>query len=401
MEKRILIYTNHYYPENFKINDIVNWIDELNVHVRVITQIPNYPSGKFFEGYGFFKKNYQLQNKKIINRLPVIPRMEGSKINLILNYISYFISCLIFTFYLLISKKKYDYIIVHHTSPPFIAFHSIIYGMFYKTKKIYWELDIWPETLSSLGIINSKIINGLIKKIMSFIYSYYDVILISSSSFMKIIESRYKGKIEYFPNWADQIIEKNLDKFKVNLSIPDNHKVIMYTGNIGYAQNFEFILDLCNKTINERIYWVFIGDGRFKKNIKNALERNPSLKIKLIDQVEIKKIRSYLDISDFTLLSLKSEGVFTNTVPAKLQTYMCSSKPVIGIIEGESKDIIINANCGIILDSSKIKESINKLIEIIKFDDETIFSLGQNGKRYYDNHYNSKLRKEQMLKFVK
>ncbi len=71
------------------------------------------------------------------------------------------------------------------------------------------------------------------------------------------------------------------------------------------------------------------------KNLKIALKENPSLKIILIDQVEIYKIRSYLDISDFTLLSLSSEGVFINTVPAKLQTYMCSSKPIIGIIEGE------------------------------------------------------------------
>ena len=401
MEKRILIYTNHYYPENFKINDVVNWIDELNVHVRVITQIPNYPSGKFFKGFSFFRKNYQKNHNKIINRLPVIPRMGGNKMILILNYISYFISCLMFTFYLLLLKKKYDYIIVHHTSPPSIAFHSIIYSLFYKTKKIYWELDIWPETLSSLGIVNSKIVNGLIKKIMIFIYSYYDLILVGSSSFMKIIKSRYKGKIEYFPNWADQVIEENLYKLKVNLSIPKNQRVIMYTGNIGYAQNFDFILELCNKTINERIYWVFIGDGRFKKTIKNAIELNPSLKIKLIDQVEIKKIRSYLKISDFTLLSLSSNGVFTNTVPAKLQTYMCSSKPVIGIIVGESKDIILRANCGIILDSSKIDESINKLIEIVKFDDETIYSLGKNGKRYYDNQFNSKLRKEQLLSFIK
>jgi len=401
LEKRILIYTNHYYPENFKINDVVNWIDELNVHVRVITQIPNYPKGKFFKGYNFFKKNYQKSSNKIINRLPVIPRMAGKKINLILNYISYFISCLIFTFYLLISKKKYDCIIVHHTSPPFIAFHSIIYGMFYKTKKIYWELDIWPETLSSLGIINSKIINGFIKKIMIFIYSYYDVILVSSSSFIKTLKSRYNGKVEYFPNWADQVIEEDTYKFKINLTIPDNHRIIMYTGNIGYAQNFEFILNLCNKTINERIYWVLVGDGRFKNNIKNALKDNPSLKIILIDQVEINKIRSYLEISDFTLLSLSSEGVFTNTVPAKLQTYMCSSKPIIGIIEGESRDIILNANCGIILDSSNLKESINKLIEIVKFDDEKIYSLGHNGKRFYDNHYSSKLRKEQILKFIK
>lgn len=401
MEKRILIYTNHYYPENFKINDVVNWIDEQDIHVRVITQIPNYPSGNFFKGYSFFKNSHSKNNNKIINRLPVIPRMSGNKAYLILNYISYFLSCFFFTLYLLITKKKYNYIIVHHTSPPFISLHPIFYSLFHKTKNIYWELDIWPETLFSLGLIKSKIINRFIKKIMSHIYSHYDSILIGSLNFKEIIESRYNGNIQYFPNWADELIEENNSKLKVSLSIPDNHRVIMYTGNIGYAQNFEFILKLCNKTKYEKVYWVFIGDGRFKKNIKEFLKIHPKLKIKLIDQVKIHKIRSYIELSDYTLLSLSVKGIFTDTVPAKLQTYMCSSKPIIGIINGEAKDIILKANCGIILDSTKIDESTDKIIEMVKFDDEKIDSLGKNGKKYYDNLFNSRLRKNQILELIK
>lgn len=400
MEKRILVYTNHYYPENFKINDVVNWIDEVDIHVRVITQTPNYPGGNFFKGYSFLKNSYQKHNNKIINRLPVIPRMNGKGINIFLNYVSYFLSCFLFTLYLIITKKKYDYIIVHHTSPPSIAFHPIVYSLFYKTKKIYWELDIWPETLSSLGIIKSKIINRIIKKIMIYVYSYYDNILVGSLSFIKIIKSRYKGDIHYFPNWADQVIEENTNKLKVNLSIPDDHRIIMYTGNIGFAQNFDFILELCNKTVEERVYWVFIGDGRFKKNIEKTIKTNPKLKIKLVDPVKINIIRSYIELCDFTLLSLSSKGVFTGTVPAKLQTYMCSAKSIIGIVDGETKDIILNANCGIVLNSSKTDESVNKIIEIIKFDDIKIITLGKNGKKYYDKRFKSKIRKSQILKLI-
>lgn len=401
MEKRILVYTNHYHPENFKINDVVNWIDELDMHVRVITQTPNYPTGNFFKGYGFFKNNYQKYNNRVINRLPVIPRMSGNKINLFLNYLSYFLSCFIFTIYIIIAKKKYDYIIVHHTSPPSIAFHPIVYGLFYKTKKIYWELDVWPETLNSLGILKSKIFNRIVTKIMSFIYSHYDSILTSSFNLKKIIESRYKGEVQYFPNWADQVIERNKTKLQINLSIPDNHRVIMYTGNIGFAQNFDFILELCHKTVNEKIYWIFIGDGRFKKNIKSILKINPKLKIKLIDQVKINAVRSYIELSDFTLLSLSSKGILMDTVPAKLQTYMCSSKPIIGIISGEAKEIILKANCGILLDSNEIDISLNKIIEIVKFDKIKIKSLGKNGKKYYDKKFNSRLRKDQILKLIK
>tara|TARA_B100000902_G_scaffold314235_1_gene304951 strand:+ start:28104 stop:29309 length:1206 start_codon:yes stop_codon:yes gene_type:complete len=401
LEKRILVYTNHYYPENFKINDVVRWIKDDNHHIRVITQIPNYPNGDFYKGYGIFLKSNQRYERQIINRLPVIPRGPGTKLILILNYISYFISSLFFTIYLLIFVKKYDYIIVHHTSPPLISIHPILYCLFYKTKKIYWELDVWPETLQSLGIIKSNIILRFIKEIMKKIYSFYDLILIGSKQYLEIINQRYNGEIQYFPNWADKPIEEKSDNKIVDINVPKDNKIIMYTGNIGYAQNFDQIIKLCFKTINEKIYWVFIGDGRFKYKLCQILENNPKLKIKLINSVKVDLIKSYIDLSDFALLSLSSKGIFNKTVPAKLQTYMCLSKPVIGFISGEAKEIILNANCGIVIDPFKIDESIEKIIELVNFEKSKIHSLGENGKRYYDKYFNSTLRQNEIKKIIR
>jgi glycosyltransferase involved in cell wall biosynthesis len=400
LEKRILVYTNHYYPENFKINDVVRWIKDDNHHIRVITQIPNYPNGDFYKGYGVFLKSNQRHEKQIINRLPVIPRRSGTKLLLILNYISYFISSFLFTVYLLIFVKKYDYIIVHHTSPPLISIHPILYSLFYKTKKIYWELDVWPETLQALGIIKSNLILGQIKKIMKKIYAYYDLILIGSNQYLEIIKQRYSGEIQYFPNWADQSIEEKSDKKIVDINVPKDHKIIMYTGNIGYAQNFDKILKLCYKTINNKIYLVFIGDGRFKNKLSKNIEKNPKLKIKLINSVKVDLIKSYIHTSDFTLLSLSAKGIFNKTVPAKLQTYMCLSKPVIGLVSGEAKEIISNANCGIIINQSKIDESVEKIIEMVNFEKSKIKSLGENGRRYYDKYFNSKFRQNQLKKII-
>ena len=92
MAKRILIYTNHFYPEQFKINEIVDWLSEEGHTVRVITGIPNYPSGKYYKGYGLqsiFKTNYK--ENVVVNRLPLIPRGNGNYFMLVLNYLSYFI----------------------------------------------------------------------------------------------------------------------------------------------------------------------------------------------------------------------------------------------------------------------------------------------------------------------
>ena len=145
---------------------------------------------------------------------------------------------------------------------------------------------------------------------------------------------------------------------------------------------------------------MFIGDGRFKNKLSKTIEKNPKLKIKLINSVKVHLIKSYIQTSDFTLLSLSSKGIFNKTVPAKLQTYMCLSKPVIGIVSGEAREIILNANCGIIINQSKIDESAEKIIELVNFEKSKIKSLGENGRSYYYKYFNSKFRKNQLKKII-
>ena len=148
MAKRILVYTNHFYPEQFKVNEIVDWLSREDTHIRVITGIPNYPKGRFYKGYGFFSIfNNKYKNNVVVNRMPLIPRGNGNYFLRTLNYITYFISTFFFTIYLIIFKEKYEVLFVHHTSPILIAIHPIIYGFFYKIRKYLWDLDLWPDTL--------------------------------------------------------------------------------------------------------------------------------------------------------------------------------------------------------------------------------------------------------------
>ena len=140
MAKRVLVYTNHYYPEQFKVNDLVSWIKSKQLDITVVTGIPNYPKGKFYPGYGLLKNNFEFKLRYKIYRLPLIPRGDGSKLVRLLNYFTFFISSLLFTFYIIIFKKKYDYVITHHTSPIFIGIHSIFHKIFKNSKCIFGNL---------------------------------------------------------------------------------------------------------------------------------------------------------------------------------------------------------------------------------------------------------------------
>ncbi len=402
MAKRILIYTNHFYPEQFKINDIVSWLSEKNLHIRVVTGLPNYPKGKIMRGYKDSIQNLKYSNNNIIiNRLFLIPRGSGSYFRILINYFSYFISCVYFTLFIAIMKKKYDIIIVHHTSPPLILIHPIIYSIFHKTKKYIWDLDVWPDTLVALNIIKSRKIFNLIEFFIKRIYSFYDSILIGSKSFEKIIQKRYDGKIIYFPNWAEKPIEKNEILDNVIIKIPDNKFIIMYAGNIGEAQNFQDLIPRL-KHLNENIHWVFVGDGRYKNSlIKLLAKHNLSEKVTMINQVTVDEIPTYVSKADCLFLSLRDKEIFSKTVPAKLQSYMAMQKPILAVLKGEGAEIIQKSKCGFV-EMNGDYDNLIKLANMISKKSEIELShLSRNGRKFYDINYKSINRKKELLKLFK
>tara|TARA_B100001248_G_scaffold3325_1_gene2630 strand:+ start:23514 stop:24722 length:1209 start_codon:yes stop_codon:yes gene_type:complete len=402
LAKRILIYTNHYFPEQFKINEIVRWLSVSEYHIRVVTCIPNYPGGKFYKGYGF--KSFVSHDKKnvVINRLPLIPRGNGNYFRRIFNYTSFFISTFLFTIYLMLFKKKYDFIFVHHTSPILIAISPILYKIFFKTKIFLWDLDLWPDTLKNLEIIKSRILINLLESFVKYIYSFYDKILIGSYGFKEIVEKRFDKEIIYFPNWAEIEIEKNIITKKINLEIPKGYFTIMYTGNIGVAQGFENVIKLINYLKNYKIHWVFIGEGTSKQAFIKEIDKHELGSLcSFINQVPVSEIPSYFSIADAMFICIRDNLLFSKTVPAKLQSYLAASKPIIGLLEGEGSEIIEKSRSGVSASNKKIIELVDKVIKLTSLDKSELNIMGKNGYNFYKVNYHSSIRRAELLSLFK
>lgn len=401
MAKRVLIYTNHFFPENFKVNDIASMLTEENIDVTVITGIPNYPEGKIPLGYGFFKRRKEFVNGVLVKRLWLIPRGSGSKLRMVLNYISYFLSCLLYTVYIAIFKPKYQTVFVHHTSPIFIAVSPIIYKMFRNPKMILWDLDMWPDTLVAMDIITSKKLTNLLEVMITWIYSKYDKILVGSKSFVEIAKKRVESnKIEYFPNWAEDIfINANLKAPENASYIPNGFKV-MYTGNVGEAQDFENVFNAINLLKDKDINWLIVGGGRWLKQLKEMVY-NSGLEDKVIyyGNNPIATMPYFFSKANVLFLSLQSKDIFSKTVPAKLQAYMASGKPVIGMISGEGNKIIKEASCGLSVPSGDYKNFAKAILHLMCAN-ESLDELGENGRSYYLKHFSKEKRKKQLLKLL-
>lgn len=400
-KKNILIITQYFYPEVFKVNDIAFDFAERGYKVTVLTAIPNYPGGKYAKGYGLLKKRIEkIKGVKVI-RVPVIPRRKGTGLFLFLNYISFvltsFFPAIFFGLF-----SKFNAIFVHEVSPVTVGVPALIIKKIKKIPIYFWVLDLWPESLTAAGGINNKyIINGvtsLVKKI----YKSSDKILISSRGFRKSIidKGNFDKKIIYFPNWAEDIFEKPEANEEIP-NLPEGFK-IMYAGNIGEAQNLENIMQaaLILKDFTN-IKWIIIGDGRKLPWLKNFIDKhNLQETVYTLGRFPISKMPAFYQQADAMLLSLKEDPIFSITVPARIQTYMASSKPILGLINGEASEIIKEANCGLVSKSEDIDNFVDNIKTLASLSKEELLNLGKNSKKYYDNNFLRRAKLNQLSELI-
>ena len=391
--KRILILTNHFYPENFRVNDIAFKLAGKNFEVTVLTGIPNYPQGKFHKGYGLFKKRKEQINDVKVIRVPLIPRGRANLIMLSLNYMSYTFFLLIWSF-LIALFRRFDLVFVHHTSPVFLGLSAVLVKKMQRIKLYFWNLDLWPESVSeTTGFNVSFILKGL-EKIVRFIYRNSDKILISSWAFKQSVVSKgvNESRIIYFPNWAEDVFLKN-EYTPVDLTdykIDNDSLKIMFAGNIGAAQDMESVMSAIELTAKgeKPISWLFVGEGRRLDWMKNRVrELNLNQSVFFIGQHPVDLMPSYFQIADVMLISLKNEKIFSLTTPAKIQAYMASSKPILAMISGEGAKIISEAKCGLVSDAG---DSSSLALNAVKFAQMKVMEreeLGKNGYKYYQDFF--------------
>ena len=71
---KVLIVTQYFWPENFRINDLATGMKDRGHEITVLTGKPNYPSGRFYDGYGFFSKRRETYEGMEVIRAPLLPR---------------------------------------------------------------------------------------------------------------------------------------------------------------------------------------------------------------------------------------------------------------------------------------------------------------------------------------
>ncbi|WP_312470569.1 glycosyltransferase family 4 protein [Neobacillus sp.] len=396
MKKHILVVAQYFYPEQFRINDIcTEWVKR-GYKVTVLTGIPNYPQGKYYEGYGLFKKRKEIYEGIEIIRIPLIPRGNNA-IMLALNYLSFVVSGFFWKVFTLI---KADYVFIFEVSPMTQALPGVWFAKKRKIPCYLYVQDLWPENVEIITGITNNVFIGAIGKMVDYIYARCTKIFTTSNSFKESIEKRGvpSEKIEYWPQYAEDFY-RPIEKINIDEIPNDDAFNIIFAGNIGNAQG----LDILPKTavlikknnLNRKIRFNIVGDGRYKEALINFVNSaNVSDMFNFIPKQPATRIPQFMAASDAAFLCLTDSPLFAMTIPAKLQSYMACGIPIIASADGETNQIIKESNAGVSCpagDAERLSDLINDL-SFKSYDELT--KLGFNARDYYDRTFN----KEELLK---
>lgn len=397
---RILVVTQYFWPENFKINDLCLGLKERGHEVTVLTGLPNYPQGDFFKGYSFFKTNTEYWQGIKVYRSRLIPR-GSSGIMLMLNYFSFaFFSTLKGIFL----KESFDKILVYEPSPITVGIPAMAISKIKKIPYYFWVQDLWPESLVAAGGIKNKLVLRLFDKITRLIYAKSEKILIQSEGFKEYILNQgvEDKKLVFFPNSTESFYSPKQEKKDYTQKLPSGFK-LMFAGNLGEAQSLPTILEAANivKHKNVDIKWIFLGDGRMKSSILQKIKENDlSDHVYLLGAYPNTEMPEFFACANALIVSLKKDKIFSLTIPSKLQSYMACGKPILASLDGEGARIVEVAKCGFTSaaqDSEGLAKNVLILYEMSVNDRE---KLGKNGRQYFENEFEREMLLTKLLQIL-
>lgn len=377
---KILVICQYYYPEPFRVNDICEEMVKRGHEVTVVTGEPNYPEGQIYKGYENHAHSDEVINGVKVHRCPIIPRKTGTLYRF-LNYFSYPYQAKKYIKNLRASDgKPFDVVFVNQLSPVMMAEPAISYKKKYGTPVLMYCLDLWPESLVAGGIGRGSVIYKFFHKISRRIYRQMNRIFVTSRMFSGYLNREFgidDGVIDYLPQYAEGMFEK------LPCREPDGKTNFVFAGNIGAIQSVETIIKAAEEIKDSPVNFHIVGGGTDLERLKGLADGLEN--VVFYGRRPLEEMTEFYSMADAMLVTLKADPVLSLTLPGKVQSYMAAGKPIIGAIDGETKEIIEKAGCGYCGKAEDADELAGNILRFIN--DGKTAELGSNARDFYEKYF--------------
>lgn len=389
----ILVVTQYFWPENFRINDLVSdWLSR-GYRVTVLTGQPSYPNPNLYDDYKKSPLDYISFSGARVVRVPTISRNAGF-FKIFLNYMSFIVSgCTVGI--LKLRKLQPDAIFVFGPSPIFVCFPAILLSKLKRIPIIFWVLDAWPDTLSAVNFLSSRRLLQLIGVVVGFIYKKCHVILGQSRSLCVNIK-KYCGDsaiVEYLPSWSEDF--GGISGVELAPQILEDPTVftVLFTGNFGDAQDIASILDAAELLKDDvHLRWVLVGGGRkFEWTKQEVVNRGLEKCVLLPGMFPLSSMPSFYAHADVLLVSLTAHPAFEMIIPGKIQAYLRTGLPIIGMLNGEGADVIQRAKAGITCNAGDVRGLVEAIRRLKSCSAIERLEMGASGLAFSELEFDRKM----------
>lgn len=389
-KKHILVISQYFHPEQFRINDICREWVKRGYRVTVVTGIPNYPQGKFYDGYGIRKRRRERYRGINIIRLPLVPRGNNS-LMLVLNYLSFVLTAGIWSRF---TGMRADKVFIFEVSPMTQALPGVWYARRRRIPCFLYVQDLWPDNVEMVtGIHNRHVLDSL-DRMVSYIYKRCSRIFVTSPSFKRVLIQRHvpEKKVTYWPQYAEDFYQP------VKKDTGARPFTVIFTGNIGYAQGLEILPRTAHALRDDGVRFLIVGDGRYREELEEAIRKyGVTQMFAFTGRVLPEDVPAYFARSDAAFISFKDVPLFANTIPAKLQSYMACGMPVLAAAAGETERIIKEAGCGFCSPPGDVESLAANIRRMQTSDRET---MGRNARAYSEEFFQKEMLLDEIDKYM-
>jgi colanic acid biosynthesis glycosyl transferase WcaI len=368
---QLLVVSQYFWPENFRINDLVAELRRRGHDVTVLTGMPNYPEGVIYSDFRQEPVQFGNYEGAEVIRVPLVPRGKRGR-HLILNYASFALAAATIGAWRL-RGRRFDAIFVFQVSPVTVCLSAIVIGRFKRIPIVMWVLDLWPDTLSAVGAVRSPLMLSLVDRMVRFIYRHSDLVLAQSRAFLPGITKSATGvtPVRYFPAWVEPPYRGGLESVE---PAPETREFtstfnVLFAGNIGEAQDFPSILNAAEALRSRTdIRWLIVGDGRAAEWVRSEVTRRGlGDSVRLLGHHPVERMPSFFRAASALLVTLKRDPVFSMTIPGKLQTYLATGLPIVALLDGEGARVLEESGAGLVGaagDSVSLAEMVLRLASL-------------------------------------
>jgi glycosyltransferase involved in cell wall biosynthesis len=387
IQLRILLFSQYFWPETFRINEVVQSLREFGCDVTVLTGQPNYPDGKVPVGYSAFSLCTQPWNGLNINRVPVIPRGRGSALRLVLNYLSFIISSVLFGPWLL-RGQRFDAILVYAPSPILQAIPAIWLAWLKRAKLVTWVQDLWPESLSATGFVQNQTILNCVAIVVRWIYRKNNLLLVPSQAFDEPVKKMAGDTpVIYHPNPGEVAFSETYSN-RANPLILEPGFNVVFAGNLGTVQALDTVLAAAQLLRHKQgVQFIMVGSGSRSSWLQQEILRLGLVNVIVPGRFRPAEMPGIFAQASAVLVSLVCDPIMSQTVPSKIQAYLAAGRPIIASMDGEGARVVMEAGAGVACPAEDARALADAVLKLRDAAPEELEEMGRRGRSFYEHNF--------------